>query len=450
VTTRSAARRAPVQPIPLPDREHVVDFPEPTVEIGSLLRSLLRGCRLVPVADPTGQGLVSLVLDPAATSLPRTQELPVVNLLPGAVLGGDEPGTPVRLVGLPPPLDQVGSFAVPTHQLRTLTDALGVELAVGWPQQRPPATGPAAPVGALVPLVGAETAGTGAAGLLGSLLPLPPVTSIPGTYTVDAVAQVGLAKLVDPLTEAVAGLVDLPQLPSPQVLRLPLELSTLVVPPIVALFTGEEYSGDVLVLTPLDLGPTASSLLDLCSDVLRRLDVILRLVPLESVTELFADAGLPVPPYVPVAAALRALIPHLSGANVRVLSSRSERNLNEFDLRSGFLNDVEAENVFSSFFYLGLPGPSIDLYSDRNHSGARIRIGIPDQLAQKGQLAVSHPRLRDVEAANPAGGILQVQRGDRDKLIIGFGNRASSFRFQGVPETPLDVEVRRLRSQLGS
>jgi hypothetical protein len=451
VTPRSATRRAPVPPVVLPDLEHIVDFPDPTVEVGSLLRSLLRGCRLVPVADPTGQGLVSLALDPAATSLPRIQELPIADLLPGAVLDGTEPGTPVRLIGLPPPLDQVGTFAVPTHQLRTVIDALGVELAVGWPQQRPkPTTGPAAPVGALVPLVGAETAGTGAAGLLGSLLPVPPLTSIPGTYTVDAVAQVGLAALVDPLAEAVAGLVDLPELPNPQLVRLPLELPTLVVPPILALFTGPEYTGDVLVLTPLDLGPTADGLLDLCADLLRRLDVILRLAPLEAITELFVDAGLPVPPYVPVALALRALIPHISGANVRVLSSRSERDLNEFDLRAGFLNDVEADNVFSSFFYVGLPGPAIDLYSRRDHQGARVRIGIPDQLAQKGQLAVSHPRLRDVAAANPAGGILEVQRGNGDDtLVLGFNNRASSFRFRGVPETPLDAAVGRLRGQLG-
>ncbi|MGI8797203.1 MAG: hypothetical protein ACR2IR_11590 [Acidimicrobiia bacterium] len=307
--------------------------------------------------------------------------------------------------------------------------------------------------GALVPISLAPLGlvpADGLPGLLASFLPVPPVTTAPAEWRATVKARLGVERITGQVAATpIADLIDVAQLlPDAVVQQLSLAFPTIPVPPILALFVGRRYGNPVLILTPLDImGHSPDALVAHCSSVLQQIERVLRLIP----HNLLDDLAGPVAQYTRVATALRAILRVLGGPNVRVLVSRQEPNLNLFDLQLRRLNDTEADNVFSSFAYFGLPGTSVDLHLKQEFSGARLRVGISDGMATEGRLVTAHPLLSDVKRANPAGGVLEVEPGiGRDDVVeFGFGNRISSFRFNGILESPLDREVQRLSAALG-
>jgi hypothetical protein len=134
-----------------------------------------------------------------------------------------------------------------------------------------------------------------------------------------------------------------------------------------------------------------------------------------------------------------------------LLASRQEKNLNLFDLQLRRINDTEAENVFSSLAYFGLPGTSVDLFVRRDFGGARLRVGVSTDMGTQGRLAFAEPGLWEVKRADPARGLLEVDPASgRDEVVeLGFGNRIGSYRFNGVDDLPLDLEIDGSPTNLG-
>jgi hypothetical protein len=204
-------------------------------------------------------------------------------------------------------------------------------------------------------------------------------------------------------------------------ITIPLLLPTLPVPPLLIMFRGVNFEPPGLVVCPLPaVGGSLNGLLTTLGDALVKLDLIERMLK---------RVSLPLPlPYAGVASALQLVLKLLGSPAMRVLSTREEPNLNVYDLMLGVVNDLEAEDELRSLVYVGLPGPTVDLYPKRDFQPGSnnrfLRLGVTGEMAAQGRLVVS---LSDLNERSVPG---VLHPADMQHTL--FWRDASSFRFQRV------------------
>lgn len=205
-------------------------------------------------------------------------------------------------------------------------------------------------------------------------------------------------------------------------LKIPLSLPTLALPPIAILCTGKHFQLPALAICPVPgLGGSLDGLLGHLTDVLLKVDFLKRLLIPE---------GYLLPELFEVTDAVRFLLRFLNGGAVRFLPSPSERNLNQFELMLGIINDLEAEDEIASLIYFGLPDATLEIFGKRKFEGERLQVGVTDAMAKKGDFLVLIDDLADC-AGEP--GVLSVKGKGLNRFL--FWSASSSYRFNSFEGT---------------
>ncbi len=324
--------------------------------------------------------------------------LNVDNVTDGAL---DPPGVPGVLGGLS------GTLPIP---IQTTTEiARTVEIDVQWELT----TAAGEVVDAVTWTVG------GLAGVGGLVRPLPGAAREPVQLLVDLV----LAELTSTpalpqrltLTASVrleAAGVTTPFIPLPS---LPLVIPVIPVPTIAVFTRHKNFEGTKLVLVPGN-SPLDASTVNAAVTALN--------TTLEPLRDTLALAAL----FLEHAALLADL---LSSGTIHFRKSNQLGNLNDLDLESHLVNDIEAEDELSSMLLLGVPTRQLECFNARNFGTAegQLTLGVG-----AGLIAV----VRDLHSAAPVSepaGLVSVPfapGGSTGLLffdITGFGDEFSSVRF---------------------